>query len=131
MADPVWKSLVIQLKDREKESPYLNRLRARLDVTMGHGSLEQEILSEMAAALGRAGEKVDYNLLRLELADEAIAKASSPVERRRKIQAYNKIREDALRARWELKVHREALGFVRNRQLEELYPVPPRRRMES
>jgi hypothetical protein len=42
--------------------------------------------------------------------------------------AYNKAREVALNARWEMTIHRQACGFVSNNYniIEELYPMPPR-----
>lgn len=126
MAEPAWKSLVEQLKDREKEGPYLKRLRASLHMQTGQASLEQEILSEMAGALGRAGDKVNYALLRLELAEEQWSDAP-PAQRRARAEAFNAIREEAEHAKWELRVHREALGLYRNRILDEDYPIPPRK----
>ena len=47
--------------------------------------------------------------------------------RRAAADAFNVQREVALEARWELLVHREALGFLRNGHLADEYPVPPRR----
>jgi hypothetical protein len=127
MRQPAWKTLVTELKDSGYQSPYLDRLRQRLDVEQAHATLEQEIVQEIAAALGRTAAKLDYALLRLELAgrdldatagDEAAACAAR----------FEALREEALRARHELLIHREAVGIRRNDLVEELYPIPPRRR---
>ncbi len=125
MPDAPWKSLVRDLTASGRESPYLDRLRSRVDVEQAHQSLEQELIQEMAAALGRAEDKVNAALLRLELAAEAVAAAGDHAERRACAAAFNARRLDALRARWELLIHREAIGFRRNDVLESLYPIPP------
>ena len=43
------------------------------------------------------------------------------------IKAYNKHRKDAEKARWELTVHRQAVGFIVNnhRFVQEKFPMPP------
>ena len=123
MGQPLWKGLVEQLEDEGFESPYLNRLRSRLNHIGSRQTLEQEILTEMAAALSRAAAKVDAALLRLEVTGKALDAAPEPALRQR----FNTEREAALRARWELKVHREALGMYDNSEINTHYPVPPRR----
>lgn len=110
------------------ESPYLERLRSRLGVGRAFETLEKEIAREMASALGRAGERVDQALLRLEIADLEIAAARDGAERRRRVERFNQLRREALRARHDLQIQREAIGIRRNRILEQVYPIPPRRR---
>jgi len=127
MRRPAWKTLVSELKDSGYQSPYLDRLRQRLDVEQAHATLEQEIVQEIAAALGRTAAKLDYALLRLEIAardlDAAPADDTAAGTAR-----FNALRDEALRARHELLIHREAVGIRRNDLLEQLYPIPPRRR---
>jgi hypothetical protein len=108
------------------ESPYLDRLRCRMDLTGSRESLEKEIVREMAAALGRAEDKINAALLRLELAGRALAAACDVAARRRCALAFNTERDRALKARWELVIQREAIGLHRNEILERLYPIPPR-----
>lgn len=121
-----WQSLVRELRDAAIESPYLERLRARHDVAAAQEALEKEIIQEMAQALGRAGEKVDVALLRLELAGKALAAAADAGERARLTVAFNALRDAALTARHELRIHREAVGIRRNDVLDREYPIPPR-----
>lgn len=128
MRQPPWTTLVRSLSDAGYESPYLDRLRARLDPGRAQLDLETEIRAEIAAALGRAEDKVNVALLRLELAGRALHGAPPGPERRRLVATFNALREEALHARWELLVHREAVGFRRNAILNELYPVPVRAR---
>ena len=121
-----WLALVRDLTDAGYESPYLDRLRNRLDLMQSHESLEKEIIREMAAALGRAEDKINAVLLRLELAGRALAAAPDSTTRRQCALAFNTERDRALTARWELVIHREALGLYRHEILDRLYPVPPR-----
>lgn len=123
-----WQALVRELKDAGYESPYLDRLRARYDVAAAQEELEKEIMREMAAALGRSGEKVDVALLRLELAGRALAAARDDDERTRLVAAFNARRDEALKARHELRIHREAVGIRRNDTLDTEYPIPPKMR---
>jgi hypothetical protein len=39
---------------------------------------------------------------------------------------FNARRREALEARWELAIQREAVGLRRNEVVEGLYPIPPR-----
>lgn len=121
-----WESLIRELRDSGHESVYLDRLRARHDVAAAQEQLEREIIREMAEALGRAGDKVDLALLRLELAGKALARATDPDERARLAARFNALRGEAITARHELRIHREAVGIRRNEALEREYPIPPR-----
>lgn len=123
-----WQALVRELKDEGYESPYLDRLRARHDVAAAQEELEKEIMREMAEALGRSGEKVDVALLKLELAARDLASARDDEERFRLVAAFNARREEALTARHELRIHREAIGIRRNDTLDTEYPIPPKLR---
>jgi hypothetical protein len=128
MRQPAWKTLVTELKDSGYQSPYLDRLRQRLDVEQAHATLEREIVQEIAAALGRTAAKLDYALLRLELATRELDATAGGDEAAARTAQFDALREEALRARHELLIHREAVGMRRNDLLEQLYPIPPRRR---
>ena len=127
MRQPPWKTLVTELKDSGHQSPYLDRLRQRLDVEQAQTTLEQEIVQEIAAALGRTAAKLDYALLRLELAARDLDAAAGD-EVAACAARFDALRAEALQARHELLIHREAVGIRRNDLLEQLYPIPPRRR---
>jgi hypothetical protein len=121
-----WQSLARELLDPGFESPYLDRLRARHDVAATQQQLEKEIVREMAEALGRSGEKVDVALLRLEVAGRALAAATDAAEHSRLTAEFSALRQAALQARHELRIHRQAVGIRRNDCLDAQYPIPPR-----
>jgi hypothetical protein len=126
MRDAPWKSLVEQLKEPDPKNEYVARLAARVGAAAPGRNLERELVEEMAYALRRSTEKLEHALRDLTLAETRIASAEGP-ERAECIAAYDRQRERALRARWELSIHREALGFRRPREVESTYPIPPRR----
>jgi hypothetical protein len=127
MRDAPWTRLVRELKDAGYESPYLERLRARLDPREAFVQLEKEIVREMAEALGRTEDRLNYALLRLELAGREVDAARDEHERAERVRDFNALREQALEARQWLLIHREAVGIRRNKLLFELYPIPPKR----
>ena len=108
------------------QSPHLEKLRQRLGRAYDHAGLEQELASEMAYALGQSEEKLLVALLELERAGLALNRARpGTAEHDAAAERFNALRRDALTRRWELQIHREALGFLHNQVLDELYPVPP------
>lgn len=125
--EPPWKRLVEELKDQGYESVYLDRLRANLDVAQQHAILEKEIVQEMAYALGRTASKVDHALLQLELLERELARDQTPSRRAEVLDSFRERREEAIRFRRDLLIHREAVGIRRNDILERLYPIPPAR----
>lgn len=136
MAQPSWKQLVEELSRAGYESPYLDRLRRKLDLDQAQWDLEVEVRREMASALGRAEAKVNVALLRLERIGReldvlAAERDDTPAWRERvdaRVEDFNRERRDAQRCLWELVIHREALGIRRNEILREFYPIPPKRR---
>jgi len=133
MMEPPWKRLLVELRSSDYKSPHLERLRARFPSP--GASLAHDLLQEMASALGRSEAKVEAALVRLDLqarSIEALLAAEQRggewrIELNHAIAAFNREREVALHSRWELLVHREALGFRQNEDLPSLYPVPVRR----
>jgi hypothetical protein len=86
--------------------------------------IEGEIAREKAAALGRAGERLDAALATLEaLAREA--EAATDDARRREIRAaYRLARAQARVARLHLVIQREALGLRTHRLVDQQFPEP-------
>lgn len=104
-----------------------------------------EILQERAEVLGRAGQKLSAALKSMDLIEEVIEDLfRSYVECRergnpppkgalreinREIRRYNEAREYAKLRLYYLIVTREAMGFRRNKTVEEQYPIPPRKKL--
>src|SRR5689334_18613224 len=129
MRAPPWKSLARDLREDHVERPYLDDVRRRVDVADAQAQLEREIVREIAAALGRSAAKVADAIARLAAAERALAGAPADPETRATLVArFNALGADALRARHELLIHREAIGIRRNEALETMYPIPAPRR---
>lgn len=127
MAPPTWKKLVDQLTAEGHGSPHVERLRERLALySATPTSLELEIASEIAAALGRTEESLLVALVELEVAGRALDRAT-PSERAARVATFNEKRAAALKRRWHLQVHREAIGLRNNAMLATTYPIPDRR----
>lgn len=77
-----------------------------------HDDLVGELRAEMTSALGKAGRKLEAALAACEAAETE--------------EAWRDARTRERRARWELKVHREALGLRNHAVLERVYPSPRR-----
>lgn len=123
MTEPIWKRLVDDLTDAGMKNPYLDRLSDRLSAmqmrVLNRGSIQAEIIDEMAFALCKAEDKVNLALLEVDILS---ANVSDPHD----IDAYNDAVERARVSRWEYMVHREAIGLYEHRVLEELFPIPAR-----
>mgnify|MGYP006309568059 CR=1 FL=1 len=116
-ASSPYKSIVKKLKSEGFESEYLDRLSARVDAEEEAHRLEVEIRAEVASALGRAGAKVDLAFLKMQLARRDVEVATTEAERAEAVTRFNALRAAAEEARLELRIHREAVGFRRNEDL--------------
>ena len=87
--------------------------------------IEREIISEKAAALGRAGERLERMLAEAQSAATRLLAARDDDERTRHAQEYVALRAQALEARLALLIQREALGLRRHATVDQQYPEPP------
>ena len=92
-----------------------------------HQRVEEEIRREKAAALGRAGERLDDALRDAMAALERLDRARAPREHDRLIAEYEVARARVLSARMALLIQREAIGLRRHAVVDQLFPEPPRR----
>lgn len=92
-----------------------------------HEALENEIQREMAVSFGRANDKVRDAIEAVVRAGVAIDRATAE-ERAAAVERYTELRARALRARWELRVHRDALGLAWTTDVAERTRVPGPRR---
>ncbi len=111
-----WERSAKLVKNTDVTNPYLEQVRTEVvDPALQLKTIEDELCGAIGKALGRQGEKV-LNAMRLmnqqytqyqecintQSYDEAIQAA----------ERYNEARRKALTARWELLVHRQAVGFT-------------------
>jgi hypothetical protein len=91
----------------------------------GHRRIEKEIAGEKAAALGRAGERLEQSLREVRDAAERLLSAGDADERERRMEEYRSARRRALAARLALLIQREALGLRRHVLVDQQFPEPP------
>lgn len=125
MIDPLLRERVDRLARQGVESPYLDRLRARIHPEQAVADIEREILQEIAEALGRSEERLEYALLELDVVEQSLRASPDPTQEAALIASHAKWRDEALRRRWELEVHREALRMYDHSMLDTLHPIPP------
>jgi hypothetical protein len=116
--------------------------------------LQEELLKERAAVLGRAGESVSHALEKMQTIESRLEqylnkirdieqliaqdrdaaqhlgdiRRQIAVEIDREISKYNRARENALLKHYYLIVTREAMGLRRHHWVEQHYRVPPRKK---
>lgn len=100
-------------------------------MSAGHGQaaarVDQEILAEKAAALGRAGERLEQALAEVAELAAVLASARTAAERERLSQAYHEAWQRAAGARLALLIQREAVGLRHHHLVDQQFPEPPRR----
>ena len=147
-----WERSAKLVKKTDTSNQYLEHIRDMHDPSLQLKTLEDELKGTMGKALGRQGEKI-HGILRLmaeefmkyeqimakyniansfedekSIQDQQSSKLSesSKKEIYRIVQNHNRLRKKATDARWELLVHRQAVGFITNnhRFVNEMFPIP-------
>jgi hypothetical protein len=93
----------------------------------GFERLQQEIVKEKAAALGRAGERLEAALEEARLLALAVDAETDPARRAARLREYEAARRRAATARMMLLIQREAIGLRHHRVVDQQFPEPPRR----
>jgi hypothetical protein len=89
--------------------------------------IEREIVQEKSATLGRAGERLEAALAGASAAAEALEAERDPARRAALLREYEVARWRAASARLMLVIQREAIGLRHHRDVDRLFPEPPRR----
>jgi hypothetical protein len=92
-----------------------------------HERIKEEILREKAAALGRAGERLEAALREVSTVARAWRAAVDAHERERLRGDYDIAWRAADAARLALLIQREAVGLRDQRVVDQQFPRPPRR----
>jgi hypothetical protein len=96
-----------------------------------HARIEEDIRREKAAALGRAGERLDAALAEVRDAVRRLDHAADATVRRRLFEDYERAWRRARLAREALLVQREAIGLRHHGAVDQAFPEPPVRRRTS
>lgn len=104
------------VKDTDVVNPYLQRVRSEVvDPALHLKTIEDELCGAIGKALGRQGEKVSFAINEMK---EAHAQYLECIHAQCHDKAlhfaylHNDARTRAIHARWELLVHRQAVGFT-------------------
>jgi hypothetical protein len=94
----------------------------------GFERLEREIVQERAAALGRAGERLEAALAAVQALGASLDDERDAVRRAALLAEYEAARRHAASVRLMLLIQREANGLRNHRDVDRQFPEPPRRR---
>ena len=86
--------------------------------------LQREIVGEKAAALGRAGERLEQALMEERELAAALLRARGTADAERIAREHGAARERARRARQALIIQREALGLRHHAVVDQEFPEP-------
>ena len=92
-----------------------------------HERIKEEIVREKAAALGRAGERLEAALAEVRALAQAVQAAIDAEHRERLCRDYDVAWRVADAARLALLIQREAVGLRDQRVVDQQFPRPPRR----
>jgi hypothetical protein len=149
-----WERSAKLVKNIDKSNAYLEHIRESHDPSMQLKTLEDELKQTMGKALGKQGEKINNALLLVAEEGRKIETILSSFsieklcindddvllmdEETKKdvylaVERYNHYIKDAEKARWELLVHRQAIGFItqNHRYLNEKFPIPDKIRLPN
>ena len=87
--------------------------------------IQSEIAGEKAAALGRAGERLEAAMREVTEWAQRVRETPDAGERASLATAYEQARARALEARMTLLIQREALGLRRHAVVDQQFPEPP------
>ena len=92
-----------------------------------HRRINAEIAQEKAAALGRAGERLEAALAQVGALGRQLDAGPDPADHERLLGEYESARLRAVHARLALMIQREAIGLRHHRIVDQQFPEPPRR----
>jgi hypothetical protein len=92
---------------------------------------QQELMEEMAKALGSSGHQLEAVLEQLKELDALMGQAQSLEEYNSLVEKYNELHKLALTRREMLVIHREALGVFKHTYIDVFYPIPGKKRKRT
>jgi hypothetical protein len=92
---------------------------------------QQEIMEEMAKALGHCGHQLESILEQLKELDALMGQDQSIEEYNSFVEKFNGLHKLALTRREMLVIHREALGVFKHTYIDIFYPIPKKKRKKT
>ncbi len=89
---------------------------------------QEEIIKEMARALGYSGYLLDVVLKEMKQLEKAMAHAKAKDDYNSLVEKFNMKRKEALEKRDMLIIHREAIGMRQHKFLDKYYPIPDKKK---
>jgi Mg2+ and Co2+ transporter CorA len=90
----------------------------------GIDKTQEEIIEEMAKALGRSGDLLEDILAKLDTLDREMEKTEDVRSYNIMVEEFNSLRRRAMSRREMLMIHREAIGVRKHRYVDICYPIP-------
>jgi len=92
-------------------------------------ALQRELVAEAAHSMANSGRRLEASLAVLQRLDDELDRVDDRnlEQRRELVQRFNVAREEVLLRLHYVRIQREALGFTRHTELDDHYPVPPRK----
>lgn len=125
------------IKNTDTTNQYLEHIRETHDPSMHLKTIEDELRGTMGKALGKQGEKIRGLLLKMSeektYYDRLLADEAPAVKIRKSVVRYNEYWSQAHAARWELIVHRQAVGFLvdNHSTVQRHFPIPSKLEYEE
>jgi hypothetical protein len=142
-AEASWRTLAQKLKAAPDltslEGKHIDKIKKQgvYSVEDSVGKLEEELQEEMAQALGRTGDKLEYVFKLMKLAQKSyyksIENSEELIKRQLAAETFNTLREEVDTRRRDLIIQRQAVGFYwRNHQIiTDHYPIPNKIRVPT
>jgi hypothetical protein len=92
---------------------------------------QQEIMEEMAKALGHSGHKLESVLGQLNDLDALMDRTQDIEEYNSLVERFNELHKLAISRREMLVIHREALGVFKHSYIDIFYPIPKKKRKKT
>ena len=121
-----WERSAKLVKNTNVTNQYLEHIRDTHDPSIHIKTMEDELRGSMGKALGKQGEKINIALHQMQLEYTNYTTTSSENNKRNAAIRYNEYRNQAIKARWELLVHRQAVGFIvgNHTHVTNTFPIP-------
>ena len=92
---------------------------------------QQELMEEMAKALGSSGHQLESVLEQLKELDGLMGQTQGIEEYNSLVEKFNELHKLALTRREMLMIHREALGVFKHTYIDIFYPIPNKKRKKT